>query len=435
MSSENPYYEDKDIVNQIKQGNTLEVLKKIRSKRISCCVTSPPYWQKRNYGTNPVVWDAPKEGCDHEWGDYIKRVHQGGGNSGVPEEWQRKSREDNTGANSGRYCKKCHAWEGELGLEPTPEEFCRHLADVFDEVYRVLRDDGVCFVNLDDTMRDKEMLMVPEMFAMEMRRRGWKLRRKLMWLKTNPLRRPDKDTFVHTWEYVFQFFKKDDYFFDTQYEPYSEATLKQFEKEYNGKGTKNYAEQGIQDPSEIKRRMIASGKNAKGAIMTDVIVTSVSHWEGSHTATYPPQLIEPLVKAGCPEYICKKCGKPRERTHDQLLMPTRPGENISQDVKSRAEDNPYKEIHNSVWSILKPRVIRIETGFTDCGCNEGWEAGLLLDPFMGTGTTAEVAIRNRRNFVGIEINPVTIAESEKRLGQLIKDMKEHGKQTGLEGFT
>lgn len=67
-------------INKILQGNTLDVLKDFPDESIDCCVTSPPYYGLRCYGTEPLVWNA-KEGCEHEWIDFIRKGTSGGINS------------------------------------------------------------------------------------------------------------------------------------------------------------------------------------------------------------------------------------------------------------------------------------------------------------------------------------------------------------------
>lgn len=117
------------------------------SVHLTC--TSPPYWGLRDYKAPAVVW-GPND-CEHVWGAAIPRAHEGGGNAGVPVEWQRPSREHHTGGSSGQFCSRCGAWRGQLGLEPTVDLYIQHLVEVFREVKRVLRNDGVLFLNLADS--------------------------------------------------------------------------------------------------------------------------------------------------------------------------------------------------------------------------------------------------------------------------------------------
>lgn len=108
-----------EMINTVIQGNVIDVLKQIPSESIDTVITSPPYWSLRNYGTSPQIWDA-KEGCEHD-----QEIHSA-------------------------FCKKCGAWKGELGLQPTFQLYIKHLCDIFDEIKRVLKNTGTCWVNLGD---------------------------------------------------------------------------------------------------------------------------------------------------------------------------------------------------------------------------------------------------------------------------------------------
>ncbi len=115
MSKLGPYE-----LNSIVVGDCLSVLGQVPDGVFQTCVTSPPYWGLRDYGIEPQMWGGDA-GCEHKWGDEIKRLQQGGGNSGAPPEWQRPSRGAHTGGSSGTFCLRCNAWRGSLGLEPTPD--------------------------------------------------------------------------------------------------------------------------------------------------------------------------------------------------------------------------------------------------------------------------------------------------------------------------
>lgn len=130
----------------------MEVLAGMAAESVQCIVTSPPYWGLRDYRLEPLVWGGLPD-CEHVWRDEIER----GGPAGAPgstsqrinrsnvEEQQRQS--DSLGA----LCSLCGAWRGSLGFEPTPELYVEHMVAVFRELRRVLRDDGVCWLNLGDS--------------------------------------------------------------------------------------------------------------------------------------------------------------------------------------------------------------------------------------------------------------------------------------------
>lgn len=122
----------------------------LRDESVQCVVTSPPYWGLRDYRLEPLVWGREEEaaGCDHEWGQELPGHHPG-----QVEQTKWKDAEaagKGQTAASGSFCARCSAWCGSLGLEPTPELYLEHLVEIFREVRRVLRRDGVCWLNMGD---------------------------------------------------------------------------------------------------------------------------------------------------------------------------------------------------------------------------------------------------------------------------------------------
>jgi len=134
--------------NRIICADARDITKHIPEKSVHCVVTSPPYWGLRSYGEEPSVWGGVSE-CEHEWELTEPRRNRSENDA------TSKKQASNTGsyynAKSGQICSKCGAWRGCLGLEPTPEMFIAHLKEIFDGVYRVLRDDGVMFLNMGDS--------------------------------------------------------------------------------------------------------------------------------------------------------------------------------------------------------------------------------------------------------------------------------------------
>lgn len=135
--------------------DALTALAQMPDESAQCCVTSPPYWGLRSYGTDPVVWDATVE-CEHEWGDSSWSNPNGSGGQGAASVKQHTSAGSNHLDYSMRVvpsntCAICGAWRGELGLEPTPELYVQHIVQIFREVRRVLKSDGTCFLNLGDS--------------------------------------------------------------------------------------------------------------------------------------------------------------------------------------------------------------------------------------------------------------------------------------------
>jgi len=141
-------------------------------------------------------------------------------------------------------------------------------------------------------------------------------------------------------------------------------------------------------------------------------VTTKSFKE-AHFATFPEDLIRPMIEAGCPEHVCKKCGKAREIVYKE-----------KEGMKYTEEGNPQgrnrsKMKWNDSHPTKNPRFWSntMIIGLTDCGCNAGWDNGVVLDPFMGAYTTAKTAKDMGRNFIGFELSEGYCAIGEKRLRQ------------------
>lgn len=348
-------------INQIICGDALDVLKTLPDDYINCCISSPPYWALRDYGV-----------------------------------------------------------DGQLGLEKTFEEYLDKLLAIYDEVKRVLRKDGTCFVNLGDTYGgcnsrasnggragfgteregvfsrgyDKCLLMIPERFAIGMIERGWILRNKIIWHKPNPMPSSAGDRFTVDFEPVFFFTKNKHYFFEPQYEPHvrlwdennggSISTGRM--SEANGSmGGMDTHPKGYPLPNPLGRN-----KRCVWTIPTQAC-------KEAHFATYPEKLVQPMIEAGCPMYVCDKCGKPRKKIYEKT------GEFQRRWSKNNAEGSPYNK-QGSMQNIYE------SFGYSDCGCNASFSPGIVLDPFAGSCTTLYVAAKLKRDYLGIELNPKYIEE-------------------------
>ena len=303
-----------------------EGLKLLPDNVLDCVVTSPPYWGLRDYGTCGKVWRG-KQNCKHEWGEPANAPTKNATQGSTETKKHPNMQKTQTDPSPGKFCVKCNAWYGELGLEPTPDMFVNHLCDIFDEVRRVMKSAGTCWVNIGDTyfgkskssdssIPEKSLAMIPSRFAIEMVNRGWILKNSIIWHKPSCLPSSATDRFTVDWEYMFFFTKNNKYYFDNQFESCNRAVWSINPKPFSG----------------------------------------------AHFACFPPALAETPVKAGCPEQVCVKCGKPREK-------------------------------------------IDVPVGWSDCGCGKGWTRGIVLDPFLGSGTTIEVARNLNRIGLGFDIQP------------------------------
>ena len=253
------------------QGSALEVLKGLDSKSINCVVTSSPYWRLRDYGSDQ-----------------------------------------------------------QIGLEETPEEFIANLCDTFDEVYRILKDNGTLFVNLGDSYsgnnaistksrrgfvkgikdqmlkknncvaKRKSLVGIPAMFQLEMIKRGWILRNKIIWQKSNVMPESVNDRFTNDYEEVFFFTKNQKYYFNKLYEPYSEKTLHSF-KDGKIPNSHKYLEAGKSKTGMRDRREWLAVVSEKGRNMRTVWKIGTVGIKEAHFSTFPLELARRCVEAGCPK--------------------------------------------------------------------------------------------------------------------------------------
>jgi len=327
----------------ILQGHVLDKLRELPENSVHCVVTSPPYWGLRDYG------------CD-----------------------------------------------GQIGLERTIEEYVAKMVEVFREVRRVLRQDGVCFLNLGDSyaatgrsdrhespgvgakqkmqkpgreiiwkaggdsnfswqlpggLKPKDLCGIPWRVALALQADGWWLRSDIIWAKPNPMPESVTDRPTRSHEYIFLLTKSAKYFWD------AEAVREGFADERMGNpGTNGIRKYAPGDRNDVGRPMAWNkGKEQGGRNLRSVWNIATAPFPEAHFATFPPALVEKCIKAGCPEN------------------------------------------------------------------------GTILDPFMGSGTTCLVAANLGRNSIGIELKEEYVKIAEKRIFQGVKHKVQIG-QVIIKGF-
>jgi site-specific DNA-methyltransferase (adenine-specific) len=266
--------------------------------------------------------------------------------------------------------------EGQLGMEPTVSEWVDNLVAICDEIARLLRPTGSLWLNLGDSYSrherfgtpPKSLLLGPERLLVALSARGWIVRNKVVWAKPNPMPSSVRDRLNTTWEPMFLLVRSQRAFFelDSIREPHrstrSPVSTPPTDVKYGGGKRPEWAGPlaGSND-GLLKARAEGRSGHALGKNPGDVWTIATASFGGQHFATFPAGLIERPLKATCPERVCQACGGPWSRTN-QRLHPT-------------------------------------------CRCKAPWRPGLVLDPFMGSGTTAVVAERLGRDWLGIDIKP------------------------------
>ena len=319
----------------ILRGNCVELMAAMPEQSVHCCVTSPPYWGLRDYGTAPLIWPAIS---------YSPLA-------GLPE------------------CVHVPAMDASLGLEPTLEAFIGHMLLVFREVRRVLRDDGTCWVNMGDSyagsrcggnsdaitgegrdeavtakqkmrtasrrrdnepiprsdvrvlgLKPKDLCMQPHRLALALQADGWWVRQDVVWSKPNPMPESTRDRCTKSHEYVFHLAKAEHYYFDQDaiLEPASPGTharLSQKNLLAQAGSTRAHAGAKTNGPMKaVSRKLANAGSGTKNndsfdaamAVMPEfrnkrsVWSVPTESFTGAHFATFPTKLIEPCILAGCP---------------------------------------------------------------------------------------------------------------------------------------
>ena len=334
-------------------GDCKETLSEFLPQSARTCVTSPPYYGLRDYGT--ATWIGGDPNCNHRRDSKVKAENCNTGH---------KNHDEMAGVGDAIYktvCPKCGAirQDSQIGLEETPDEYIESLVSVFREVRNILTDDGTLWVNLGDSyynyrpgkgqsypkqsvsktkqdlpdecnkrgnkldgLKEKDLIGIPWLFAFAMRNDGWYLRQDIIWHKPNPMPESVRDRCTKSHEYIFLFSKNKKYFYDNEAikEPAKDwGTRDRTNGKYHNEGT------GLQPHSGLTKSYPTKNKRSVWSV-------TVKPYKEAHFATYPPDLIEPCILAGS------------------------------------------------------------EEGDT------------VLDPFMGAGTTAAVAKSLNRHYIGCELN-------------------------------
>jgi DNA modification methylase len=325
------------------QGDALEVLRGLPDESVHMCVTSPPYWGLRDYGTGS--WEGGDKACSHERQSAVSRASSGLDGATTTQGGAIAYRD---------VCGKCGARrvDRQLGLEETPELYVERMVAVFREVRRVLRADGTLWLNIGDSyagggpdrggtsnigrtgtrrerpghervkvpplgLKPKDLVGIPWRLAFALQADGWYLRADVIWSKPNPMPESVTDRPTKAHEYVFLLSKSPRYFFD------AEAVRESAQNRGEPDESKLSREQRDVPREGGPGRFTRGGGSATGfGSLTGRNVRSV--WEiatepypDAHFATYPTRLVERCILAGSSARgCCPVCGAPWTREVD-----------------------------------------------------------------------------------------------------------------------
>ena len=344
-------------------GDALTQLKLLEAESVDMFITSPPYYGLRNYGTAPVIWGGD-ENCEHQWGDTVYPsvgVNTNADSKGM--EFNNRVGSGATVAQlpgnqvGGQFCSLCNAWKGELGSEPTVQLYVSHLLEIFAEVKRVLKKTGTFWLNIGDTyagtgsgkgtgnftakdnptcmkqptdptFKSKSQYAVPERLVLGLIDLGFIKRNSIIWHKPSCLPSSATDRFTNDFEYLYFFVKSESYYFEQQFEPYSKVYLDdkrhgrddltqntKYPDDIEGgtktrnnifkgskiKGWKTEANEGLRYGGDLAAAYKGKvpgkpeGRNKRAVWSINPARTKLAHF-----ATFPEDLIETPIKAGCP---------------------------------------------------------------------------------------------------------------------------------------
>jgi DNA modification methylase len=192
----------------------------LADRSVQCIVTSPPFWGLRKYnGAQDGLWSG-RPGCEHQWveGKRIKqtpeRDHAKGGGFANTRGTEAARKGMAFEGSQGSICSICGAWRGSYGFEPAVQMFVDHTIEVMREMRRVLRDDGLLFLNIADTYRNKGLVCVPQRIAIAAVEDGWILRDSIIWAKRNPRTESVKDRLTRSYETVLMLAKSKSYYWN-----------------------------------------------------------------------------------------------------------------------------------------------------------------------------------------------------------------------------
>ena len=405
----------------IKIGDCREVLKTLPDKHFQTCVTSPPYYGLRDYGT--ATWVGGSKNCSHigaPLGNNRNFIDEGG-------------RGSNKASLSTGDCIKCGAKrvDSQIGLEETPEQFVESLVNVFREVKRVLKDDGTLWLNLGDSyssggrttttnqtvrgntdygvtrpppivgIKPKDLIGIPWRVAFALQADGWYLRQDIIWHKPNPMPESVQDRCTKAHEYIFLLSKSPYYYYDNvaiKEEAQDWGTRDRTNGKYHNEGTGLNPHTGLEKSYETRNKRSVWTVNTKP-------------YKEAHFAVFPTDLIEPAILAGSSEKICSGCGKAYRREMVTTDVPDRTVRDHMVGVIPK-RDKPTRMNSKNMLSLKKD-----DRGFVkQCDCDtDKTEQDRVLDPFGGSGTTALVADRHNRDATVIELNESYIEIARNRL--------------------
>ncbi len=436
-------------------GDALTELAKLPDESVHMCVTSPPYYGLRDYLT--ATWEGGDPGCDHKVDSQSaamkqKRSTLGPNRDGLsPDNAYFKGVDEVYRA----VCGKCGARrvDAQLGLEATPDEYVTAMVGVFREVRRTLRSDGTLWLNIGDSyagggnggggsfaqdgihmaaragtdknvptrygsrgagggIKPKDMIGIPWMLAFALRADGWYLRSEITWAKRAPMPESVTDRPTSATEKVFLLSKSARYFYD------NEAVKEAFETDpgenyparakITGRGQQGFADARGHDQDKSGGFPPAgNGRN-----MRNFWLLGPEPYPEAHFATFVSEIPRRAILAGTSERgVCPSCGAPWVRQSETSY--DNPGNRTTNGPRSLAQRH-----ETAGFPVRLEKRVETTGWAPSCRCHPASPIpAKVLDPFLGSGTTAMVADRLGRDCIGVELSPEYARMARRRIEQ------------------
>lgn len=303
------------------------------------------------------------------------------------------------------FAMRDYGHDQQLGAEAHVDAWAAEVAAVCAELWRVLTPTGALWLNLGDGYarrpsegaQKKSLLLGPQRVALRLTRAGWLLRNQIIWAKRNPMPASVTDRLSTTHEFVYFFTKQPRYYFDLD----AIRESKQGSAPGTPRSTKaNYPPRtavpsiGKAPRIDLNHGLIgmkAAGRDTHplGKNPGDVWSLATASYHGAHFATFPVELVRRPLLATCPLHVCTSCGQPWQRA----------------------------------CQVIDGRKLATGSLRAACTCRALSRPGVVLDPFLGSGTVALAAEAHDRAWIGIELNPAYAQLAEERIAKRRDDNK------------
>lgn len=432
----------KDDYAMILRGDVLDCLRSLPGDSVHCCVTSPPYWGLRDYGTG--TWSGGSPECNHAVNQNPERsaltstlggskrnvgnalsVFKGGtcprcGARRVDQQLGSEALHDCAGWATGDKCGQC---------------FVCHMVAVFAEVYRVLRPDGTVWLNIGDSyngsggsggdyaagglkdgqprfagrnvpsLKPKDLALVPERLALALQAAGWYVRSQIVWAKKAPMPEGVRDRPVQAWEPIWLLAKSRKYFYDAEAIREAHSDPNVVDGQFQGSGGVNRAdwEPHTQGWNETGLKMENRRYNPNGRNSRNVWLLGPEPYPQAHFATFPREIPRRAIKAGTSERgCCPNCGKSWVR----ITEPTEEyAQHLGAGYHDHGNDGEAGQMQAKRPGFKSVSAERVTVGWRQaCRCKLAEPVPCtVLDPFLGSGTSGEVANALGRYAIGCDL--------------------------------